>query len=416
MPDRQSSLSSSASGGTPGQPPTPPELFSSASVRTEWVRLHSGFVYIGIVTILLGPLLPFLARHWSLTDSQAGFLFTAEYSGTVLGNLLTGLLLPRIGFSKVMGVSFLIFVLSFSFLGAGPWTLACLLILLYGVALGLSVPTSNLRATQLPSANTAAAVSLLNFSWGIGAVLCPFLIAALLPALRLRGFTASLAALALIFSGLHFARSFRPQARTAKLSGSSPGSWLAQLRHVSAVPLLLLFFLYVGVETALGGWVAAYEKRMPGMESSTWALAPLFFYLFLLIGRGFAPLALRRLSQVAISAGGLLCAVAGAGIIAYSQTPLLLQIGAAVAGFGLAPQYPLYVTWFAETFHEDANWLSTLYFGGGGLGGAVLPWLVGIIAAHTNSLRAGLILPVAVTAVMVMLLLRARPRSAPALN
>lgn len=412
MPDRQSSLSSSTSRVTPGQPPIPPELFSSVNARTEWVRLHTGFVYIGIVTILLGPLLPSLARHWSLTDSQAGFLFTAEYSGSVLGNLLTGLLLPRIGFCKVMGSSFLLFVLSFSFLGAGPWTLACLLIFLYGIALGLAVPTSNLRATQLPSANTAAAVSLLNSSWGIGAVLCPFLFAALLPSLGLRGFTAALAAIALIFSGLYLTRPTTTRFRTTKPPGRSPGAWLAQLRHASAVPLLLLFFLYVGVETALGGWVAAYEKRMPGMESSTWALAPSVFYLFLLIGRGLAPLALRRLSQVVISVGGLLCAVVGAGIVAYSQTPLLLQAGAAVAGFGLAPQYPLYVTWFAETFGEDANWLSTLYFGGAALGGAVLPWLVGIIAARTNSLRAGLVLPAAVTVVMIMLSLRARPRSA----
>jgi fucose permease len=331
-----------------------------------------------------------------------------------MGNLLTGLLLPRIGFSKVMAISFLVFAIGFSFLGAGPWTLACLLIFLYGIAMGLSVPTSNLRATQLPSANTAAAVSLLNFSWGIGAVLCPFLLAALLPLLGLRGFTASLAALALIFSVLYFTRPTTTRVRTTKPPGRLPGAWLAQMRHVSAVPLLLLFFLYVGVESALGGWVAAYEKRMPGMGSSTWTLAPLVFYLFLLIGRGFAPLALRRLSQAAISAGGLLCAVAGAGIVAYSQTPLLLQAGAAVAGFGLAPQYPLYVTWFAETFREDANWLGALYFGGAGLGGAVLPWLVGIIAAHTNSLRAGLILPAAVTAVMVILSLRARPRSVPA--
>jgi fucose permease len=276
--------------------------------------------------------------------------------------------------------------------------------------MGLSVPTSNLRATQLPSANTAAAVSLLNFSWGIGAVLCPFLIAALLPSLGLRGFTAFLAAIALVFSWRYLTRPTTTRLCTTRLPGRPPGAWLAQLRHASAVPLLLLFFLYVGVETALGGWVAAYEKRMPGMDSSTWALTPLVFYLFLLIGRGLAPLALRRLSQLAISAGGLLCAMAGAGIVAYSQTPLLLQAGAAVAGFGLAPQYPLYVTWFAETFREDANWLSTLYFGGGALGGAVLPWLVGIIAAHTNSLRVGLILPAVVTVVMVMLLSRARPR------
>lgn len=414
MPDWHSSLSSPASAGTSGQPQTPLERFSTGSVRAEWARLHSGFVYIGIVTILLGPLLPYLARHWSLTDSRAGFLFAAEYSGSVLGNLLTGLLLPRFGFSKVMGSSFVLFFLALTFLGAGPWTLACLLIFLYGIALGLSVPTSNLRATQLPSANTAAAVSLLNSSWGIGAVLCPFLIAALSPSLGFRGFTALLAALALIFSGLYFTRPATTRVRTRRPPRRSPGAWLAQLRHVSAVPLLLLFFLYVGVETALGGWVAAYEKRMAGMDSSTWALAPLVFYFFLLIGRWCAPLVLRRVSQMVISASGLLCAVVGGGIVAYSQTPLLLYTGTAIAGFGLAPEYPLYVTWFAETFREDANWLSTLYFGSAALGGAVLPWLVGIIAAHTNSLRAGLILPVGVTAVMVMLLLRARPRSAPA--
>jgi len=413
MPDRRSSPSSSARSGTPGQPLTSPEPFSAVNARAEWARLHSGFVYIGVVTILLGPLLPYLARHWSLSDSQAGFLFTAEYSGSALGNLLTGLLLPRIGFTKVMGISFLLFVLGFSLLGAGSWTLACLLIFLYGIAMGLSVPASNLRATQMPSTNTAAAVSLLNFSWGIGAVLCPFLIAALLPSLGLRGFTASLAGLALIFSVLYFARPTATRAHAAKLPGGSPRAWFAQLRHVSAVPLLLLFFLYVGVESALGGWVAAYEKRMPGMESFTWALAPLFFYLFLLIGRGIAPLVLRRLSQRAISAGGLVCAAAGAGIIAYSHSPDLLYGGTAIAGFGLAPQYPLYVTWFAKTFREDANWLGALYFGGAGLGGAVLPWLVGIIAAHTNSLRAGLILPAAITAVMVVLSLRAHPRSAP---
>ena len=377
----------------------------------EWARLHLGFVYIGIVTILLGPLLPYLARRWSLSDSQAGFLFTAEYSGSVLGNLLTGLLLPRLGFSKVMGIGFLVFALGFSLLGAGPWTLACLLIFLYGTALGLSVPTTNLRGTQLPSANTAAAVSLLNFSWGIGAVLCPFLIAVLLPSLGLRGFSASLAVFALIFAGLYFIRPTTSRAPIKQPLGRSLEAWLTKLRHARAVPLLVLFFLYVGVESAIGGWVAAYEKRMPGMESSAWALAPSVFYFFLLIGRGFTPLALRRFSQVLISASGLLCAVAGSSILACSQTPFTLHAGAALAGLGLAPQYPLYVTWLADTFREDANWLGSLYFGGAGLGGAVLPWLVGIIAARTNSLRAGLVLPAVVTAAMVIILLRMRPRS-----
>src|SRR5208282_3672295 len=113
---------------------------------------------------------------------------------------------------------------------------------------------------------------------------------------------------------------------------------------------------------------------------------------------------------MSLSGGGLLCAVAGASVLAVSQTPFALHVGAAAAGLGLAPQYPLYVAWLADTFREDANWLGALYFGSAGLGGAVIPWLVGIIAYHTNSLRAGLILPAAVIAVMILFLLRMHQR------
>jgi FHS family glucose/mannose:H+ symporter-like MFS transporter len=414
MPDRHPSPSTSANGGTSSRTlSASPSGFSSVSPRAEWARLHAGFVYVGIVTILLGPLLPYLVRRWSLSDSQAGFLFTAEYSGGVFGNVLTGFLLPRLGFSKVMGIAFTAFALGFSFLGAGPWTFACLLIFIYGVALGLAVPSSNLRGTQLPSANTAAAVSLLNLSWGVGAVLCPLLIAVLLPSLGLRGFSTSLCVLALLFAGVYYLRPIKSTAPIKQPPKRSLDVWFARLRHTSAIPLLVLFFFYVGVETAIGGWAAAYEKRMPGMESAAWTLAPSVFYSFLLIGRGFTPLVLRRFSQTSVSVGGLLCAVLGACVLTLSHTSFSLHVGAALAGLGLAPQYPLYVTWLADTFREDANWLGALYFGSAGLGGAVIPWLVGIIAYRTNSLRVGLILPAAVIAVMIFFLLRLRPRATP---
>ncbi len=415
MPDRRPSPSTSAIGGTPGQAVSASSSeFLSVNPGAEWARLHIGFVYVGIVTILLGPLLPYLVRHWSLSDSQAGFLFAAEYSGGVLGNLLTGLLLPRLGFSKVMTIAFLAFALGFSFFGTGTWIFACLLIFVYGIALGLSVPATNLRGTQLPSASTAAAVSLLNLSWGIGAVICPFLIAFLLPSLGLRGFSLSLCVLALLFAGIYLFWPIKGSAPVKRPQKRSLDAWLAKLRFPPAVPLLVLFFLYVGVETAIGGWVAAYEKRMPGMESTAWTLAPSVFYSFLLLGRGLTPLVLRRFSQMSVSTGGLFCALFGASVLTFSHAPFPLHAGAALAGLGLAPQYPLYVTWLAKTFREDANWLGALYFGSAGLGGAVIPWLVGIIAYHTNSLRAGLILPAAVIAVMIPILFRLRPQRVPA--
>ena len=379
------------------------------NARNEWLLLHASFILIGVITTLLGPVLPSFSHHWSLTDGQVGFFFPAQYFGSTLGVALTSVFLPRFGFSKVSAAGFLAFLVGFSFLGLGPWVISALMVGINGFGYGLANPAINLRATQLPSENTAAAVTFLNFSWSIGAVLCPFLVGALIPSIGLRGFSIVLAACSLVLVALHLSLRAVPSVGGQTRSTHPFPEWIAQLRLPRAIPLLLLFFLYVGVEVALGGWVASYEKRMPGMGALTLLIAPSVYYGFLLFGRGVAPLALRQLPQVLISAGGLLLATFGAAIIALSNSPHSLYIGAAIAGFGLAPQYPIFVTWLAAIFRDESNWIGALFFGAAGLGGGALPWLVGIVSDSTHSLRAGLYIPLAVSFVMIFLVLRARP-------
>ena len=165
---------------------------------------------------------------------------------------------------------------------------------------------------------------------------------------------------------------------------------------------------------ALGGWVASYEKQaVPGMAAIT--LSPLhrrYTIGALLLGRGIAPFAFRHFSQIAISGGGLFLATVGAAIIAASNTPHILYLGSAIAGFGLAPQYPIFVTWLAAIFQQDSNWIGALFFGAASIGGGALPWLVGIISSGTSSLRAGLFVPLTVCFLMILLVSGARPSSA----
>ncbi|HEX8812185.1 MAG TPA: hypothetical protein VF742_09345, partial [Terracidiphilus sp.] len=141
-------------------------------------------------------------------------------------------------------------------------------------------------------------------------------------------------------------------------------------------------------------------------------IAPSFFYGALLFGRGIAPLVLRHVSEIAVSVGGLLVATTGAAIIAASRTPNVLYLGSAIAGLGLAAQYPIFVTWLAAIFKQDSTWIGALFFGAAGLGGGALPWLVGIISSVTQSLRAGRCVPLAVSFLMIFLVIRARPAHA----
>jgi MFS transporter, FHS family, glucose/mannose:H+ symporter len=388
-----------------------PQALSTPNTRKEWALLHASFVLIGVITTLLGPILPSFSHRWSLTDAQAGFFFTSQYFFSTLGVFLTGILLTRYGFSKVSAAGFIAFFVGFAFLGLGPWYISVLMVGINGFGYGFTNPAINLRATQLATKNTAAAVTFLNFSWSVGAVLCPFLVRALVPAIQLRGLSLLIAAGSFILIFLHLSIRNAPSDDPSRHATHTLDEWLAHLRLSQAMPLLALFFLYVGTEVALGGWVASYETRFPGMGAVTLVIAPSVFYGALLFGRGIAPLVLSQIPEISVSVGGLILATIGAAIIAASNSPHILYLGSAIAGLGLAPQYPILVTWLAAIFKHDSPWIGAVFFASAGFGGGALPWLVGIISAATHSLRAGLVVPLIVSFVMIFLVLRARPNA-----
>jgi len=378
--------------------------------RVEWAFLHSGFVLIGVSMTMLGPILPYFTNHWTLTDAQAGLFFSTQYFGSFLGTLLTSALLPRFGFSKVISLGYLCFAMGFAFLGLGPWYFSTAFVAIYGTGYGLTNPSINLRATQLPSSNVAAAVSLLNFSWGIGAVSSPFLVAFVLGHLSLRALALALTACYVVLCLVHFSRKEGAVRQTQTPPKRTFAVWRDTLRPSPWISLALLFFFYVGIEISMGGWVAMDEKRLAGITTAKLAAAPAFFYGFLLLGRFLVPFELKLFSQRKICLAGLLLIAAGVSLVAAAPSPLLLYIGAAFAGFGCAPQYPIYVTWLAAIFREDSTWLAALFFGAAGLGSSIIPWLVGMIASQKHSLRFGFILPLAAALFMIPFVLRACPR------
>jgi len=387
----------------------PAQTTAVPDTRLEWAYLHSGFVLIGISMTMLGPVLPYFTHRWNLTDGQAGLFFFAQYFGSFLGTLVTSWLLPRLGFSKVISAGYFCFALGLACLGLGPWYFSAIFTAIYGTGYGLANPSVNLRATRLPSSNVAGAVSLLNFSWGIGAVSSPFLVAFFLGHLSLRSLSGSLAVCFLTLALAHFAQNASPIDSSETRPKRSLAVWRATLQPAPWISLALLFFLYVGIEISVGGLVALDETRMVGFNAAKMAAAPAFFYGFLLLGRFLVPLALKYFSQRTLSLGGLVLATAGVALVALAQTPLLLHVGALLAGLGCGPQYPIYVTWLAARFKDNATWLAALFFGSAGLGSSLIPWLVGVVASQTHSLRFGFVLPLASALLMIPFALRACP-------
>src|SRR5271165_1527263 len=87
-------------------PSESPTLESAASngARTEWAYLHAGFILIGVTMTMMGPLLPYFTHRWSLNEGQAGLFLSSLYFANFVGTMATSSMLPRYGFSRVIGI------------------------------------------------------------------------------------------------------------------------------------------------------------------------------------------------------------------------------------------------------------------------------------------------------------------------
>ncbi|HEX2713561.1 MAG TPA: MFS transporter, partial [Candidatus Acidoferrales bacterium] len=301
-------------------------------------------------------------------------------------------LIPGLGFRFSSVLGFGLMAGGVGALGLGNWAVGLVSALCYGVGLGLTIPATNLLVAQANPNRRAAALSVLNLAWGVGAVALP-LVAALLQGIKstralLFGLAAALGLMSAGLSRASFGSLWVPQ------EASPPSQPRGSLWRDRFIPIVgVLFFLYVGTENALGGWVASYALRVTPTPGTAWALTPSFFWGGLLLGRAVAPVLLRRMAETGLVLIELLLAVIGVTILLAAGTLADVVAGASLAGLGLAPVFPITVAVLTHRFGTFASRVAGSMFALGGLGGATLPWLVGFSSTRYGSLKAGLVVP-----------------------
>jgi len=351
----------------------------------------------GVVTILLGPILPILIARWSLSDERAGIFFTLQFLGNLLGVAILGVLLSSRGYRTTLAVGYFLIAAGVAGLALGIETIAMPSTAVFGVGLGLALSASNLWVTEISPKRRAAALSILNVAWGAGAIACPPLVFFAQKAHRLELLLFCVTGFAGIVAFCLAGMDIEPPAQ----KGEEPGRVAPEIGKRTALALSGLFFLYVGVESSVGGWGAAFAKRVGGPAGSPWELAPMFFWAGLVAGRIVASAVLHRVSERAFLVGGLLLAAASNAALLSVTGFRAAMVCLVVAGSGLACVYPLLVAWMVGYFGGRARHKSNLLFALGCLGGATMPWLVGFISTHTASLRAGLLAPLAACLIML---------------
>jgi len=358
--------------------------------------LFTGFVVTGFVTTVLGPVLPWLTARWLLSDAAAGALFTIQFTGSIVAGALSGLIVERIGSSATLSAGYGLMAAGLAGLALGERASGTLAIGVAGVGLGFVVPTTNLIVARLTPDRAAASLGALNFCWGLGAATWPVIVARFSPVPGVR--VALLLVSVLLFAMAVRMASARFQVQVLReATGSTPGasSW----RRLTIFGLCIA--IYSGVESAFGGWITEYTRRLTvDATAMRWETAASAFWGGLAGGRGLVAVGLaRRFENVAIFSGLALVGAAIATLLVVSGLSPVFAVAVA-CGLGLAPSFP--VTMAALSREVPTN-VAQPMVALGSVGAATVPWLVGAISSRTGSLSSGLSALLALLAALVVL-------------
>lgn len=364
--------------------------------KTGLLLFYLAFVLAGIGTTILGPILPALSSQWRMSDAHAGSLFTAQFLGSALGGLLAGIHPVR---SAIVG--FITAALGLLILTSASAHSAVPVIFVYGLGVGLVLTGINLTVSRVAEEKRGTALSWLNFCWSLGATICPVLTAIFVTRHVLDGFLIMLSVLYVCSAILIFSRSkIYIQSALAEVPQTSTAA--ASIRFF-ILYFAALLFLYVGIETTLGGWLSTLASRLhhASVLGAFAISASSFFWLSLLVGRGLTPLLLKKIPDTVLQPVAVGLSVVSIGFLLASHSFAGVAIAGSLAGLSLAPVFPLSLSFFLS--HAGQSRSVGLVFAICGTGGAVLPWITGIVSTYRQSLQWGLSVPLLAAILMLVL-------------
>lgn len=366
------------------------------------------FFAAGIAQASLGPALPDLAESIGVDLAALGALFTALYAGALVGQLLTGAIVDRIGHRPVMiagpvlaGVG----VLGVSI--APSLAVALAASLLSGLGYGALFVGANLVVADAYEDGGAGALNLTNLFYGVGAIVGPALVGLLLGAglSAIPALWVAAAAMALTAVAAFTLRPTRPaQRRERRPAGGAPPAGPTAIMLV-ATPITwvfgLILLLYVGNEGSMGAWLATYLGETAGTPLETGALATSGFWLALTAGRLLAAAASPRLGAPTLLLVSLCGALAGGiGLVLGIGSAPLTVAAAILLGLSFGPIYPTTIALVTVRFPAGTGTVTGIVMTLGSLGGAVLPWLYGILILQFSPLAGIVLVPVSMAAML----------------
>jgi len=365
------------------------------------------FVFAGVGSTFLGPLLPTLVSTWGLRDHQAGLLVSCLFAGSFAGTML---LSPRLRRTLTVGSwSASIGLLLFAWCVARhPGLLAASASLaVMGFGLGQLASSINLLVGSGDQSKRAANLSGIAAAFCLGAILSPALTTVLFKswpiAMRLALF-APVFLLPTFWSRRRELPAPRPAAAEAGRQSMGLRRW-----H-PAWSCILVFLIYGGVEACVANWLPLFATRyqLGMLGRAQWITS--VFWIGLSGGRIIMTRWLKASREEQILRVSMFASVICLVWLVAMPSSTVLLLACAVEGICLGPIFPLILS--SSIGYGLSERSLGVALAACGLGAAVLPALLGL-AASGWSLRMGMLVPIGGLCVLLLMRWRSSPKVLP---
>lgn len=378
------------------------------SRKQSIIALHVGAFLWAFASTLLGPALPLITDELRLGYSAGGSIFTLSSAGFLAGSLLVASAFRRFGLRALVLVSAgtllpLLYLTSL----VPSFPLLLVTVGVTGVAGGALTTLVNAGVSDLASSTRAASLSLLNVSFGLGALLAPLFAGLVISRTGdwkpMYQFTCVLVLGLLLLAALSL-----PASTATATATASTNPWRALLNRAGVIAFTTVF-LAAAVEWGFAYWAATYFNDVVGAGKALAANMAALFWAGMLTGRLAFGSLLRTADPRRTVTVCAIAAIAAGVILAVNAGVVVSVVGAVALGASLAAIIPSLLALAIDARPHDSGTISGILMFASGGGSLTAPAVVGIVAE-----QASLVLAVWAFPVLALLLMAVHVAGSPA--
>ena len=329
---------------------------------------YLAFLLIGAAGTFYGPALVYIAAETNEPVANLGILFVLHWSGFFASTSCANYLGRRLGIRRTVGLSCLLVAVGVMGLIALPFPYNLAFTLLIGFGAGTLEVMLNRSVEFLAKNAPAAALLRMHAALGVGSAAMPLGISGV------------------VWLGLNWHAAGVGLILLAACTGAVVWRWreftVPQGTGLtwrffpwrSIVLFVLMIVIFVGVETAVGGWVTTFFTKL-GQGAFLGAFATSLFFLTFTVGRVLLASIPERFGYPRIIQVSMLL---GAGALTLALISGLAVIGFGLAGFAFSLVFPTLVAWAARRHPEIRAQMVSVSIASAGVGGIVIPYTVGL--------------------------------------